>query len=130
MHSETVTVVIPASKSAVFNYIANPTNMPEWAIEFCQELREENGLYKAVTPMGEMIVHIKANEATGVIDLYTSADGKSDVPLATRVLPLPDGQAAYTAIFFQVPGVADEIYQQQLGSLRKEMDNMPSLFTQ
>lgn len=129
MHSETVTVVIPAPKSAVFNYMADPANMPEWAFEFCQELKKENGIYKAITPMGEMIVNIKANEDTGVIDLYASVDGKSDFPLATRVLSLPNGRTVYTAIFFQEPGVSDEIYQQQLGSFRKEMDNVKSLFS-
>jgi len=129
MHSETVTVVIPTSKSAVFNYIADPANMPEWAIEFCQAIKKENGIYKAVTPMGEMIINIESNEATGVIDVFASTDGKSDFPLATRVLNLPDGQVAYTATFFQESGVPDEVYRQQLGSLRKEMDNMKSLFT-
>lgn len=130
MHSETVTIVIPAPKSAVFNYMADPTNMPEWATGFCQELRNENGIYKATTPMGEMIVDIKANEETGVIDVFASPDGKSDFPLATRVVTLPDGQSAYTATFFQEPDVPDEMYQQQLGSFRKEMDNVKSLFTQ
>ncbi len=130
MHSETITVVIPAPQSSIFNYMADPTNMPEWATDFCQELREENGIYKAVTPMGEMIINIMANEETGVIDVYASADGKTDFPLATRVLALPDGQTAYTVTFFQESGVPDENFQQQLGSLRKEMDNVKNLFTQ
>lgn len=130
MHSETVTVVIPAPKTAVFNYMSDLSNMPEWATGFCQEMKQENGAFKAMTPMGEMIVRVSTNQETGVIDLYASPEGKSDFPLATRVLSLPDGQTAYTATFFQEPDVPDEMYQQQLGSFREEMDNIRSLFTQ
>ncbi len=130
MHSETMTIIIPAPKSDVFKYIANPSNLPGWANEFCQDLKEENGIFTIVTPMGEMIFNIAANEETGVIDMYASPDGKSDFPLATRVLALPDGQTAYSVLFFQDPNISNDIYQQQLGSLRKEMDNVKSLFTQ
>lgn len=130
MHSETITVVISAPTSAVFNFIADPFNMPEWAIEFCQGLTEAEGIYTALTPMGEMIVNIKSDKHTGVIDMYASPDGKGDFPLATRVLPLPDGQTAYTATFFHEPGIPEAAYQQQLGSLRKEMAHMQSLFIQ
>lgn len=130
MHSETVTVFIPAPKSTVFQYMSDLSNMPEWAIEFCQDIKVEHGKYKASTPMGEMLVSVKIDEDSGVIDFYASPEGKSDYPLATRVLSLPDGQTAYIASFFQEPGIADEVYQQQLGSLRKEMDNIKSLFSQ
>jgi len=80
--------------------------------------------------MGEMIVDVSVDEATGVIDFFASPDGQADIPLATRVLSLPNGQTVYMAAFFQEPGISDEVYQQQLGSIRKEMDNLKSLFSQ
>lgn len=130
MQAETITVFIAAPKSAVFNYMADLSNLPEWAIEFCQDLKVEADQYKAMTPMGEMIVSADADEQTGVIDFYASPDGQPGFPVATRILSLPDGQTACMAAFFRQPGMPEEVYQDQLASLRKEMNHMKALFAE
>lgn len=128
MQSETISAVLTAPSRVVFNYLSDPTNLPEWATEFCLGLSEENGVFTALTPMGELIIDIEADLDSGVIDMYASTDGCKGLPLATRALPISEAQTLYTVTLIREPSVPDATYQQQLGSLRKEMDNLRSLF--
>ena len=128
MQSETLSAILAAPARVVFNYLSDPNNLPEWATEFCLGLSEENGVYTAQTPMGELIMNVEADSKSGVIDMYASSDGQKGLPLATRALSLSEEQTLYTVTFIREPGVTDSMFQQQLGSLRKEMDNLRSLF--
>lgn len=126
---KTLTVTIPANKNIVFNYLSDINNFPEWATEFCQELKQVDGKYKVVSPMGELFIDIEADQKTGVIDYYSSADEQSRDCLATRVLALPNGESQYTVHCFQDDTMSDTLYEQQLDALQRELDHIYTLFS-
>lgn len=127
---KTLTVTIPASKNIVFNYLSDINNFPEWATEFCLELKQVDGKYKVLSPMGELFFDIEADRKTGVIDYCTSANGRSRDRLATRLLELPNGDSQYAVHLIQGEEMPDKLYERQLDSLQHELDQIYALFSQ
>ena len=78
MNSKTASLVLAASKEKVFSYLSDVENLPKWATEFCRELKQVSGKYKVATPMGEMFFRIKADNDTGVVDMFGRTCGRSN----------------------------------------------------
>lgn len=128
MTSRTVTIVVSAPRDEVFRYLADVSNLPEWANEFARELVVVDGRYKVRNGLGELFFEIRADEASGVIDMLA---GPSDEELAlfpTRVVGLPQGGTAFTFTMFQSPGVPDELFESQYRSLVRELGNVERRF--
>jgi hypothetical protein len=127
MRSATVTTVLDASPEAVFDYLADIENLPEWATEFARELRREGKDYKVVNGLGEFYFAIEAEPATGVIDMFAGATKDAMAVFPTRAVALQDGRTAYTFTMFQGPDMPDELFEAQHASLRREFANIERL---
>jgi len=130
MRNATVTTVLDASPRAVFEYMAEIENLPEWATEFARELRRDGEDYKVVNGLGEFYFTIEAEPATGVIDMYAGPTKEAMAMFPTRAVALPDGRTAYTFTMFQGPGMPDELFEAQYASLRREFANIERLLGQ
>ena len=129
MRSETVTTVVPASREAVFDYLSDIANLPEWATEFARELKREGDDYKVVNGLGEFFFEIRADPRTGVIDMFAGPTKDKMAVFPTRVLGLHDGRTAYTFTMFQGPDMPDELFEAQRDSLRREFANIEKRFS-
>ena len=56
-----------------------------------QVLYEEDGEFKVVNNLGEFLFEIRADEETGVIDMYAGPTHDELAVFPTRVVELPDG---------------------------------------
>jgi hypothetical protein len=127
MINRTVTAVLDAPKEEVFAYLSKIENLPDWAVEFAQELKTVDGKTKVVNGLGEFYCSIDADPATGVIDMYA---GPTEAELAlfpTRVISLGE-KSAYSFTMFKAPGMPDELFESQYESLRREFDNVRRRF--
>lgn len=124
MRSETVTTVLPVSRRRVFDYMSDVRNLPEWATEFARELREQDGEYRVVNGLGEFVFEIRADEQSGVIDMYAGPTREEMAVFPTRAVSLPDGRTSYSFTMFQTPGMPDELFEAQHASLRREFENL------
>jgi hypothetical protein len=127
VRSETVTTVLPVSRERVFEYMSDIRNLPEWATEFARELREENGEYRVVNNLGEFLFELRADERTGVIDMYAGPSREELAVFPTRVVSLPDGRTSYSFTMFQGPGMPDELFDSQHASLKREFENIEAI---
>jgi len=128
MRSETVTTVIPAAQTAVFEYMSDIEKLPLWATEFARELKRDGEDYKVVNGLGEFYFEIKADPQTGVIDMFAGPTKDQMAILPTRVVALPDGRTAFSFTMFQRPGMPDELFESQHQSLKRELTNIESAF--
>ena len=129
MNTRTVTTVLDASKTAVFDYLSRIENLPEWASEFARELKYEDGKAKVVNGLGEFYFSIDADEETGVIDMHAGPTEDELGVFPTRVVTLPGGRSAYSFTMFQAPGMPDELFESQYQSLLREFENIRRTFT-
>ena len=128
MINRTVTAVLDAPKEAVFEYLADVANLPEWANEFARELRFEGGHAKVVNGLGEFYFRLEADPETGVIDMYAGPTQDELALFPSRVVALSDGRSAYSFTMFKAPGMPDELFESQHESLRREFDNIRARF--
>lgn len=128
MISRTVTAVLDAPKEAVFDYLAQIENLPDWATEFAPELKDDQGDAKVVNNLGEFYFRIAADPETGVIDMYAGPTKDELALFPTRVVALPDGRSAYSFTMFKAPGMPDDLFESQYESLRREFDNIRARF--
>ena len=129
MRSETVTTVLSAPRERVFEYMSDIRNLPEWATEFARELREENGEYRVVNNLGEFLFEIRADDRSGVIDMYAGPSRDQLAVFPTRAVALPDGRTSYSFTMFQGPGMPDELFDAQHASLKREFENIQAILT-
>jgi hypothetical protein len=129
MRSETVTTVLSVPRRRVFDYLSDVRNLPEWATEFARELHEDDGQYKVVNNLGEFFFEIRANEETGVIDMYAGPTRDELAVFPTRAVELPDGRTSYSFTMFQNPGMPSELFESQYESLRREFENLERIFS-
>ena len=128
MRSETVTAVVSASPTAVFEYISDIEKLPEWATEFARELKHDGEDYKVVNGLGEFYFEIKADSQTGVIDMFAGPSKDQMAIFPTRVVALPDGSTAFSFTMFQAPDMPDELFESQHESLKREFTNIQAAF--
>ena len=128
MINRTVTAVLDAPRDEVFEYLSRIENLPEWATDFAQELKYEDGRARVVNGLGEFYFRIDADAKTGVIDMYAGPSEEGLALFPTRVVSLGDSRSAYSFTMFKAPGMADELFESQYESLRREFDNIRARF--
>ena len=128
MTSRTVTAVFPAPAERVFSYLAAIENLPRWATEFARELKVVDGVHKVVNGLGEFVFEIRADEATGVIDMFVGPSIDELALFPTRDVPLGPDRSAFTFTMFQWPGQSDELFASQHVSLQREFENLEREF--
>jgi hypothetical protein len=127
MRSATVTTVLRAPQPEVFAYMADIEHLPEWATEFARELKREGDDYKVVNGLGEFFFSIRADPASGVIDMLAGPTRDAMAVFPTRAVALPDGRTAYSFTMFQAPDMPDELFEAQHASLQREFGNIERL---
>ena len=128
MRTATVTTVLDAPQQAIFEYMADIDNLPEWATEFARELRRDGDDFKVVNGLGEFFFSIDADSSSGVIDMYAGPSKEAMAVFPTRAVPLPDGRTAYSFTMFQAPDMTDELFDSQYESLKREFANIERRF--
>jgi hypothetical protein len=128
MNHHTVTATFTAPREEVFVYLAEIENLPDWATEFARELRLVDGHHKVVNGLGEFFAEIRADPASGVIDMLAGPDQEHLLCFPTRVVATPTGGSAFTFTMFQAPGQPDEQFESQHASLLREFDNLERRF--
>lgn len=128
MRSRTVTTVLRAPAQEVFAYMSEIENLPEWATEFARELHRDEAGYKVVNNLGEFRFEIRADESTGVIDMFAGPTTEEMAVFPTRAVELADGRTAYSFTMFQGPGMPDDLFDGQYQSLKREFANIEARF--
>jgi hypothetical protein len=121
---ETVTAVFASPPGEVFDYLADVENLPEWATEFARRLDRVGDDYKVVNGLGEFFFDIRADPATGVIDMYAGPTKDAMALFPTRVVGMDGGGSAYSFTMFQAPDMPDELFDGQHAALRREFANL------
>ncbi len=126
MRSDTRSVTIDASPEAVLRFVADPANLPRWAIGFAKEVRCDDGRWVVITASGEVGVTIDVDRRAGTVDFRMEPAPGVEAVAYSRVVPNGTG-AEYVFTQFQQPGTPDDVFGQLSEALGHELVALKAL---
>ena len=120
MRSDTKSISIEAAPARVVHFLADPRNLPRWAVGFAKSVREGPGGWSVTTGAGEVGVRIAADERTGTVDFWMSPAPGVEALAASRVVP--NGAASeYVFTQFQSAGMPDAVFEKSVQAVAHEL---------
>jgi Polyketide cyclase / dehydrase and lipid transport len=120
MRSDTQSIIIDVPLAAVHAFVADPANLPRWAVGFACGVRQENGRWIVQTGAGEMPVGVDADETCGVVDFRMEPAPGVSVRAFSRVMPAGEG-SVYVFTQLQAPGMPDAVFDAQVQALGHDL---------
>lgn len=120
MKADTKTISIHAKPEQVFEFLADPTNLPRWAIGFAKSVTRVGDRWVVTTGGGEMSIRIATDRALGVVDFFMSPAPGIESLAASRVVPAGGG-VEYVFTQFQPPGMPDDVFDKNVRALAHEL---------
>ncbi len=126
MRSDTRSATIAATPKDVTAFVADPANLPRWAIGFAHDVRREGGRWIVSTGQGEIPISVDVNDEVGTVDFRMEVGPGVEAVAYSRVVPNGDG-SEYTFTQFQQPGVPDDVFEQLVSAVRHELAALQAL---
>jgi hypothetical protein len=125
--SDTRSIAIDAPRDEVFAFLADPENLPRWAVGFCRSIRrDDSGRWIVSTSQGELAVRYVTDEEAGTVDFYMTVAAGSEIAAFSRVVPNGDG-SEYVFTQLQHPGMPDDVFDGQVRALIEELQVLRAL---
>lgn len=124
--SNTQSAAVDAGPSELFDFLADPRNLPRWAVGFCRAIRSDGDRWVATTPQGEVSIRYVTNRDSGTIDFHISPAPAVEFTAFSRVLPNGDG-AEYVFTQYQLPGMSADLFAGQIAALAEELHVVQSI---
>lgn len=126
MRTDTQTVSIHSKPAQAMDFLADPMNLPRWAVGFARAVRREGDRFVVTTGGGEVSVRIAADSTLGVVDFFMSPAPGIEIMAASRVVPVGD-QVVYVFTQFQAPGMPDDVFSKNIQALKHELTVLKAL---
>ncbi len=120
MRAATRSITIDAHPAWVFEFVANPQNLPLWSQSFCLSVFQHEEAWFVESPHGPVQVHLQADPQTGVIDQYLFPSPEIQVMIPMRVVANGEG-TEFIFTLFQPDDIAEEDYQQEIYWVEQEL---------
>jgi hypothetical protein len=120
MRADTKSITIHANLNRVVDFLADPRNLPRWAVGFAKSVRRDGASWLVATASGEMGLRIAADPNSGVVDFHLCPAPGSEGLAASRVIPNGDG-VEYVFTQFQTPSMPDEAFTKSVQTLVHEL---------
>src|SRR5262245_15481726 len=121
MRADTQTISIESPAGAVFAFVADPENLPRWAIGFAKKVAAAGEAWLVTTGTGDQVsLRPVADEALGVVDFHMVMPGGVESVAWSRVVPRGEGsEFAFTQV--QAPQMPDELFDRLVETVGHEL---------
>jgi len=126
MKSNTQAVSIEATASRVFDLVADPENLPRWAVGFARSVRRDGDRWIVITGSGEVGLEIRGDRATGTVDFHLEPAPGVEALAASRIIPRGT-KSEFVFTQFQPPGMPDESFRASVEALGHELRVLKAL---
>jgi hypothetical protein len=120
MRTDTQTVSLDAPLDHVFDFLAEPGNLPTWAVGFARSIRPSGDQWVVATGNGEIGLRLMADRRLGTIDFHMTVAPGVMVIAYSRVVAAGHG-TEYVFTQLQSPGMPDGAFDAQIDALREEL---------
>lgn len=126
MRADTKTISIDADPAAVVRFLADPQNLPRWAVGFAKSVRKDADRWRVKTAAGEMGLRIAADPGSGVVDFWISPAPGIEALAASRVVARGRG-SEYIFTQLQAPGMSDDAFGSSVAAVVHELTVLKAL---
>lgn len=117
---------IRAPADAVYAFASQVQRLPEWASGLASDVREEEGLCVADSPMGRIRIAMAPKNDFGVLDHDVTLPDGTTVHNAFRVTP--DGAHSVVAfVVLRQPGMDDAALERDAAHVTKDLQTLKRL---
>jgi hypothetical protein len=116
---ETSSISIAAPPADVFEFVAEPTNLPRWAPAFASSIRPDGERWIVSSSTGEAPIVVAADKTARTVDILADADRTRGA--FARILPNGGGSEMLFSLLFGTEASADEVAAQML-TVRDELE--------
>ncbi|HEY0980913.1 MULTISPECIES: SRPBCC family protein [unclassified Schlesneria] len=108
---------------AVYEFAANPENLPRWVTSFCLSVRKSGEYWEMETPTGWVQIRFVPRNEAGIMDhMVTLPDGQAVVnPM--RVVDNGGGSEVMFTLF-QQPGMSDEQFARDADMVDADLQSL------
>ena len=121
-----VSVSIDRSPDRVYEFVANPENLPQWAAGLSGSIGHENGEWIAESPMGRVKVQFAARNPFGILDHDVTLPSGDRVNNPMRVVPNDDGSEVIFTVY-QRPGMSDDVFADDTKAVARDLGKFKTL---
>lgn len=111
MKSRTISVVIAAPATRVYEFAANPANLPLWVPSFCKSVELVDGEWVVQSPAGRVIFTFVPPNEYGVLDHIVTLPSGVKLTNYMRVIPNGEGSEVLFTLF-QQEGMTDQQFEE------------------
>ncbi|OGS90335.1 MAG: polyketide cyclase [Gallionellales bacterium GWA2_60_18] len=123
MKSRTVSVSIALPPAQVYDFTANPENLPRWAPAFCRSIAYENGEWIIQSPDGPAAIRFTERNAYGILDHSVRLPSSQEIRVPMRVIPNGEGSEVCLTLF-QAPGMTEEQFAEDARLVGSDLHNL------
>lgn len=121
MRADTQSVSIQSRADAVFAFVADPGNLPRWAIGFAKGVNADGDEWLVTTgDGGQVSLRTVTDAGLGVVDFHMVMPGGIESVARSRVVPRGAGsEFVFTQV--QVPGIPDALFDRLVETVDHEL---------
>jgi len=122
-----ISIAIPRSPADVYEFAAEPANLPRWAAGLASGLTPRaDGAWVAASPMGEVVVRFAPRNSLGVLDHDVTLPTGETVTNPLRVVPNSDvAEVVFT--LFQRTGMTDDELARDEAAVRRDLEALRAI---
>lgn len=127
--SRTITVYIDRSPQEVYNFAADPANVPRWAVGLGTAIEQVNGEWVAQTPDGPVTVRMTEPNPFGIMDHSVRIPSGEEVYNPMRVVPHGAGAMVLFTVFRR-PEMTAEQFAQDTAAVDRDLHTLKQVLEQ
>lgn len=121
--TRTFSVTISRTSTHVYDYVADPENLPKWAKAFCLSIQRVGDGWTMLTPAGPMGIRFIARNKLGVLDHWVAPEPGFEVYVPMRVVPHGEG-AEVMLTLFKLPEMSDAKFAEEAAMVEKDLQSL------
>lgn len=127
--SQHISVSINCPADQVYEFAANPQNLPQWAAGLSGSIQNIAGDWIAASPMGRVQVKFAEKNQFGVLDHEVTLPAGATVNNPMRVFPNHDGSEVVFTLY-QRPEMSDQQFAEDAEAVTRDLYQLKRLLEQ
>jgi hypothetical protein len=126
MNTRTITCSINRPPSAVYEFVSNPANLPQWVRSFCLSVKKSGDQWQMETPGGWIGIRFAPANEFGVLDHVVTLRNGQSVLNAMRVVSNGKGSEVMFTLF-QLPGMSNEQFLNDASMVESDLQTLKTV---